>query len=64
MGRTTRRLRSTLSIPTETLLLIHDLQSALTEDEKKSIRVALLDVMRKSECAEERDAISEALIDD
>lgn len=62
MGRPTRRLGS-LAIPIETLLLLRSLKEAADEEERKAIRVALSDIYRQSQSAEERDAITEALLD-
>lgn len=56
------RPRGTLSIPIETLLLLRSLKETMDEEERKAIRVALLDVFHESRSTEERDAITEGLL--
>lgn len=53
-----------MAIPLTTFLLIRDLKDAIDEDEKKAIRIRLIDARHKANSTEEREAIETALLND
>lgn len=59
-----RRIEGTLAISLSTIQLIKQLRLATTEDEKKPIRVQLVDALADSGSDDEREAIEAALLNE